>query len=266
MVYIQSNPTLDDDYFLSDEALEVFKLEDNISYIKLENNEIIGVITVLKKFGIRLRYAHVKNNDIDLLKQLHQACLTEVSSYKVFLEESSPYIQLFLALGLTLERTVYAFKRDLKAIDVPPLSEGYTISEVNTPDDLEDFVNIRNITFKSLKGADQRNVSFYDGLEASETYIPDGMLILKHLNRPIGIIKAAKEIEDGVHQFYIGPLGILPDYQHKGLGRFMLAYLINIANQYKCICTLSVNTDNENALSLYTDLGFYQEKKVMALI
>ncbi len=264
--YIKSNPTKGDDYFVSDEALRAFDLEDNISYMYYENNVILGVLTIMKKYGIRLRYAHVKNNEFGILGKLHKACLEHTPSYKVFLEDGSEYIELFKQLGLTYERTVYALRRELAQVDIPVIPTTYTIAPLQIPNELQDFVDIRNTAFKDLAGSDHRDVSFYDGLENTETYLYEGMLLLKDNNKAIGIINASKEVEAGEHQFYIGPIAVLPEYQGKRLGKFMLAKIIETANHYNCVCTLSVNTDNENALKLYTDLGFYKEKKVIALI
>ncbi len=55
----------------------------------------------------------------------------------------------------------------------------------------------------------------------------------------------------------IGPVAVLPSYQGKGLGRVLLRAMLICAHEksYKSVI-LSVNADNESALSLYTKEGF----------
>lgn len=270
--YIKKHATGYDDYFLCDEQLNLFELEDNITYIKLENDRITGVISIMKSFGIRLRILHAEDLNFDILKELHlniMASLKQlnISKYKVFIEtKETEMIDIFKKLGLEIERTIYAFKRDIQDIIVPKLDSEYTVDVLKIPEDIKDYARIRNIAFKDLVGSDQREVSFFIDMDKSDDYCKETTLILRHLDKPVAIIRGAKEIEDGEEQLFIGPVAVLPDYQGKGLGKYLLSQVIQTATHMKCPCFLSVNTNNESALSLYKNLGFYEDAIVVALI
>ncbi|MCH4889312.1 GNAT family N-acetyltransferase [Acidaminobacter sp. JC074] len=257
--FIRQHPIKMDDYFTCDKALNDFNIEDNISYLRYENNQIIGLMTIMKAYDVRLRYAYALDDD---LKDLHEACKSEVSSYKVFLEDDSDMLDIFLDLGLTVERKVYALRRKVGDIEVPSLASSYRLEELKIPDDVETFTNIRNTAFVNLKGSRKRAPEEYlEGFQ-SEAYFKEGTLMLYHEDKPVAVIKGA--YEDDI--IFVGPIAVDPSYQGKGLGRYLLSSLIHASNNIKRDLELSVNADNEHALKLYTDLGFYVEKKVIALI
>jgi len=247
--YMKTHKTEADDYFLSDEALDQFDIEDNYTYLMLEANVIIGVISVMKKFGVRLRYIHVADHDVSIFQNLYNEMKRQISHFKVFLEEGSPYIELFKKQGMILERTVYALRRDQEPININQISTDYDLSPLDIEKDLQGFVDVRNQAFKDVKGSEPRDVDFYLKHLRGNEYIKEGTLLLKHNDKPVAIIKAAKEIEAGEWQLYIGPVAVIPTYQGKGLGKYMLSNIIDLANRLDCICRLSVNTDNENALN-----------------
>lgn len=261
-----------DDYFLCDEQLNYFKIEDNITYIKVENNQIIGAISIMKSFGYRLRLLHARNDDFRVLEDLHLNAtkslkLNNISKYKVFIEtKETEMIDVFQKLGLEVERTIYAFKRNVNDITVPELDPEYSVDILKISEDIKDYADIRNIAFKNLAGSDQREISFFLTMDKDDSYCKETTLILRHLDKPVAIIKGAKEIEAGEEQIYIGPIAVLPAYQGKGLGKHLLSQVIQTANHMKCPCFLSVNTNNENALNLYKNLGFYEDATVVALI
>ena len=83
---------------------------------------------------------------------------------------------------------------------------------------------------------------------------PDYFLFIAHLdNCPIG--KAHIQcIPDGAH---FADIAVLPDFQGNGFGKSLLAFCINYAlHNQKYNLQLDVETDNKNALKLYTGLGF----------
>ncbi|MBI9014593.1 MAG: GNAT family N-acetyltransferase [Clostridiales bacterium] len=272
LLYLKKHNTGYDDYFLCDEQLNQFKIEDNITYIKVEKNQIIGVISIMKSFGCRLRLLHAINDDFSVLKDLHLNAmkslkLNNISKYKVFIEtKETGMIDVFQKLGLEVERTIYAFKRNVNDITVPELDAEYSVDVLKIPEDIKDYAEIRNIAFKDLIGSNQRDISFFMDMDKSDDYCKETTLILRHLNKPVAIIKGAKEIEDGEEQVFIGPVAVLPDYQGRGLGKHLLSQVIQTANQMQCPCFLSVNTNNKNALNLYKNLGFYEAAIVVALI
>jgi len=270
--YVKKNNKGYDDYFLCDEQLNHFKLEDNITYIKINNTKIVGVISIMKSFGYRLRILHAHDSDFEILKELHLSAmaslkLLNISKYKVFIEtKETEMIESFQKLGLEIERTIYAFKRDVEKIKVSELDSEYKVDVLKIPEDIKDYAEIRNIAFKNLAGSNQRDTSFFMDMDKSDDYCKETTLILRHLNEPVAIIKGAKEMEDGEEQVFIGPIAVLPDYQGKGLGKHLLSQVIQTANQMQCPCFLSVNTNNKNALNLYKNLGFYEDAIVVALI
>lgn len=62
-----------------------------------------------------------------------------------------------------------------------------------------------------------------------------------------------------VHRFegHITNLAVAPDYQHHGLGSYLLKLALLYAQLANCLClTLEVRVDNDAALTLYRQFGF----------
>jgi mycothiol synthase len=98
----------------------------------------------------------------------------------------------------------------------------------------------------------------------SETYIEGGMLILYHEGTPVGIVRGAKEFEEGEFLTFIGPLALIPEYQHKGLGRNLLRTIINFGAKAGIPkAMLCVNAENQKALDLYLKEGFEKLEAVV---
>ncbi len=93
--------------------------------------------------------------------------------------------------------------------------------------------------------------------------LKDGVQILWQGNEAVGLLRM--ELEDGPDgRFsFVAPIALLPGHQGKGLGTELLKAGIAICqNNDLNDCMLSVNAENEQALGLYTKVGFTIDEAV----
>lgn len=263
--YLRHVKTSFDDYFLSESMINTFKIHDNFTLLYMKNDKIIGLISVMKSYGTRLR---IIDGPKEILKDLHLAMIqllnnNQLKSYKAFIDLEDKDLLEFYDKNLIYERSIYALERPPEPIKI--CHKNFNIRPLEMPGEKDLYAHIRNQAFQPVKGFESRDGDFYKDMHTSKEYVKEWTLVLSS-DHAIGIIKAAKEIENGRIQAYIGPIAILPEYQGKGYGKYLLSHLIDIINKEGYVCTLSVNVDNEKALKLYYDLGFKNTKIVKAYI
>jgi len=100
----------------------------------------------------------------------------------------------------------------------------------------------------------------------SETeYLEGGLIFLLHGDKPIGIVRGARDEYEGEPCMNIGPIAVLPAHQGKGLGKQLLRTAVEFAGKMNFKKTmLCVNADNERAKELYLKEGFVQTEGVTA--
>lgn len=260
-----------DESLLSPEDLKSFEPdENNPTYIVLnENNEIVGAVSIYMdeyyrkgKRG-RFRIFHSIYDTPDIYSTMLESVLKHVSGID-YLNVFAPLNNLqlrkqFELLNFIVERYSFYLERDVEQICDYSFPLNYYIKPFEEGKDEVTWSMIRNTCFKNLKGSETPvTVEMVKEMLADEDYIDGGMMILYHEEKPIGIIRGSKDLDDnGEPIMHIGPLAILPEYQGKGLGRNLLRALIDFGkkNAYKKI-SLSVNGENERAKSLYIEEGF----------
>lgn len=270
ITYVKMHKGDFDDYFVSDDVLEKYSFEENLTYVLLDQETITGAISVMRAYGVRLRFFHVTSGSFEDYLSLHQCVLEDLRGkhYKVFLPAyQTVQTEMYLKLGHSIERKIFSLMRDPAPINVPVIHTDYAIREMSFPEDLEAYCHVRNEAFKDLVGSSPITPDDIKDLHQKEEYIKETTLVLTHHDLVVGIIKGAKEIENGITQVYIGPVALLNAYQGLGLGNFMLCYLINTVQELgPWRCQLSVNATNKHATKLYLNNGFYVDEEVIALI
>ncbi|WP_018297711.1 ribosomal protein S18-alanine N-acetyltransferase [Corynebacterium lubricantis] len=59
-------------------------------------------------------------------------------------------------------------------------------------------------------------------------------------------------------EFEVHTIGVDPQFQRRGIGRFLMEQLVHVADQYDGQMFLEVRTDNEAAIKLYEQFDFEQ--------
>lgn len=112
--------------------------------------------------------------------------------------------------------------------------------------DLEEIIGIDEITFNRPEPRSIKNLS---ALRISD---PEGCFVLIDKSKIIGFTYSKTMGNEG----YLGPLGIIPSYQNRGLGKALISkgidYLIKNCN----VVGLEVFPENGDVIGLYQRMGF----------
>ena len=265
-----------DESFLSEEDLKDFQSNDeNPTYIvtdpagkiKAAASLIINDYYRSGKKG-RFRIFHSEIDNIVIYNMLFKAVLQHTEELEqVFLFiplVNKSLIQFMEQLNFTAERHAFLLVRDELQLPEIKLPENYTIRAFQPEIDELVWCQIRNAAFANLQGSETPiTPEMVTKMVASKDYIEDGMMILSHLDQPVGVVRGSDEEYEGEPIMNIGPLAILPEYQGKGLGRVLLRAALYFAKEKNYRRTiLSVNGENEKAIAIYIQEGFKQAEAV----
>jgi mycothiol synthase len=266
-----------DDSLLYDEDLAHFSPnEENPTYILLDDEaKIIGTVSLsidaYHKRGkkARIRIMHCSIPEFEYYELMLKAILKHTSDLKnIFLfikEENTAVADIFEKLAFSIERYSYVLIRPAVDNIKPSFPEGYHLEVFQPGKDEETWCKIRNAAFSKLAGSTTpMTPDMINKMLSSENHLSAGMLILYHEETPVGIVRGTKEFEDGEFLTFIGPLALIPEYQHKGLGRNLLRAAISFGAKIDMPKTmLTVNAENQRALELYLKEGF---EKIEAVV
>ncbi len=111
---------------------------------------------------------------------------------------------------------------------------------------LDEIIRIDEATFNRTE---PRSIENLHALRISD---PDGCFVIKDANRIVGYTYSKTIGNEG----YLGPLGIIPEYQNKGLGKALILksmkYLVKTCN------VIGLEVLPENGIGLYQRMGFIQ--------
>lgn len=265
-----------DDSYLYDEDLKKFTPDaENPTYIMTnQHGEIIGAASLIiddyHRRGKRARFRifHSEIHDNVYYSLLLKALLKHTEGLdKVFIFvplENKPLGEMMEQLNFSVER--YAFLLVREDMDVPEISlpEDYSIRGFRPGQDEVIWCEVRNAGFATLKGNETpATPEMVAKMISGEDYLEGGMKILFHKDKPVGVVRGAKDEYEDAPIMNIGPLAILPEYQGLGLGRLLLRTSLQFAREISYKRTiLSVNGENERAKALYIQEGFKQVEGV----
>lgn len=263
-----------DKSYLSDAELEKFRIEpSNPTFIALDGDmKIAGAASlVIDEAAIiskraRLRILHSETGDPGNYKALIDSLIRETSgidSIYIFSPDANLSLLSNLnGLGFKIDRFVFLLIREDGLEPEARMPAGFSIRRFAAGSDEQAWCDIRNSAFSSLKGNESPiTAGMVREMVAGEDHIDGGMLFLLNGKKPVGLIRGSKDEYEGRTVMNIGPLAVLPSYQGKGLGRALLRAMLVFAHEQSYGCTtLSVNADNESALSLYIHEGFKKEE------
>ncbi|MEQ2527854.1 GNAT family N-acetyltransferase [Robertmurraya yapensis] len=261
-----------DHSFLYDEDLNDFEPNaENPAYIiSNSQGEIIAAVSLIlddynrRGKKARFRIFHSAVNDVACYQMLWQALFPHtIGLEKVFLfipNENAILIEFIKKLNFTVERYAYLLLREDLEIPGLRLPADYSIRSFRPGVDEAKWCVVRNAGFAQLQGSETPiTPEMISEMISKEGYVEGGMMILFHQDRPVGIVNGEADEYEDVPALHIAQLAIIPEYQGRGFGRMLLRAALHFAkeNGFKRT-TLSVNGENERAISLYIQEDFKQ--------
>lgn len=267
-----------DESDLYEEDLLTFDPEASIQPtfgLQAKSGQWIGMVSVRilpylgdKKRG-RIAILHSEYTVKETYEALLEAILPDVAYVDhlfCFLPEKQREVsQIIQDLQFSLDRYVWVLVREDLPINSAVFPKGYSLLPYRGPMDAADWCLVRNDAFQTLRGSetplDEAGVV---KMTEEACHVDGGMLILRdEANQAIGIIRVAKELEEGIEYAFIGPVAVRGSHQGKGFGRMLLRAGLQFGFEQDIDhAMLCVNADNSRAADLYLSEGF-QKNVVM---
>jgi len=249
--------------------------EEHPSYLLLEDDQVAGAVSLMrtKRFLSvekgRFSIFHSKTGQIESYIQLLEAIrphMDDLQNVFMFIPEKNESSAGILSdLGFEIERFSFVLERSEPALSEPVFPEGITVHPLDSTDQegISQFVACLNEEFKELAGHTTNTAEDIQTWFEDQSYIEDGMCLLKKGGEAIGTISLMRDLDD-MNAGEIGAFGILEKYRGLDLGRNLLRYGINylIEKELKPII-LAVNGENHGAIKLYEKEGFNLTESVV---
>jgi mycothiol synthase len=277
IVYCRKHRADVDDSFLYDEDLREFEPNaDNPTYIAVDDNKqiiaaaslIINEYHRIGKKG-RFRIFHSEVLEVQVYDKLLQAILKHTEGLdKIFVfmhTDDSAAREIIEELKFTVERYSFFLVREDLEVQACKLPEEYEIMLFKEGVHEKAWCEVRNSAFAKLKGSETPiTEDMVSKMIADNDSIEGATILLYHKERPVGVGRGALDEYEGLQTMNIGPIAIIPEYQGKGLGRYLLRTILSFArnNNFRRT-TLCVNAENEKAKDLYLQEGFKQAEAVV---
>jgi GNAT superfamily N-acetyltransferase len=252
--------------------------EDNRMIIAYENGEIVGWTQVYVGFPtmmfiggwcpvvrVGVEADPVVHGLIEKTKELlsaheHTRLEIELSGITETTEpDMQTYARWYSECGFTLAATEVHMRAEVDNVDkfIPP--GGYSIQYMQglRNADLEGpfyscFDNGQDELYLSLDRA-QRAVTFRYFFDRKKPMIDDASLAVLCDNKVVAFIVAREK--DGAAD--IGPVGVVPEHQGKGLAKVLMSYALDGLKENKIrLATLDASASNMLARALYEKYGF----------
>ena len=310
--YCQTYGRENDESYLSAEDLapEAFQPgPEEPTYLLLSaDGKLVGAASLMiREFRAektaRLRIFHNRGHEPEGYRQLLAALLPHCAGLEtIFLfvsEDLSPARQAFAQVGFTIQRYSWILQRPPMTLADATFPAGYHLRPFEPGRDQQAWCQVRNTAFQAQLGYSELTPEQVERQTTRSDYFPGGMLMLYDGERAIGTVQAADDLDPtGAPSTWIYSLAILPEYQHRGLGRRLLRAAIAAGEQHSLHAHrasstrrgggghalqvprtsstrrgggghgppstyLVVNAENDNAASLYFNEGFFKVQAVV---
>jgi mycothiol synthase len=204
----------------------------------------------------RFMIFHSTQAELAGYRSLLEAVLAEatgvVRSVYLFVTPAPEIQRVLEELGFEIERYSFIMKRKMTNTEVH-LQEGVSFVTFNEREHRELYCHIVNSAFKKIAGHIDINPGRVSAMIEKYNVPAEGIQLLYFEGTPAGLF-FSEIIEEGM--LGIGPIAVLPEYQGRGLGRTLLRRAVQLSQRLGLDSVLSVNAENEKALSLYLKEGF----------
>jgi len=275
-----------DESFISKNDMERFVLGDKNPTLLITDNEeqeILGAASLiyhsyfLRGNRSRLRLFHCLKSNPDW-KQAYTTLTDFVKEElkKTQLDHAFLFIPLgeretikfFESLDFQVERYALYMVRSTQNTKPYTFPQNMQLKDFIIGKDEQTWLELRNTAFANLTGNDtplsqEELIKFINGND----YIDGGMKILYDDEQAVGLFCLYEADDDeGKRMGEIGPIAVKEGYRHQKLGRNLLRAGLATAKEkgYEKV-GLSVDTQNINAKTLYTNEGFQELLSLVCL-
>lgn len=244
--------------------------EDEPVYVLFESGNITGAAALM----IYPEYREVKTarfrifHSNDKLKSSYNLLLNKIlehtqglTSIYCFIEDKySNITAIWESLGFESRRFAWVLERETSFFVKPEFPADYEFIVIRDGIDEENWCSIINEAFGKSLGHVRMTPAKIEQWRIDPSYINGGMKILWHNDKPVATAAMIKENVNGEEVIFIEAIGVLKNYQGKGLGKNILRAGIEFARDLGAKkVMLSVNGENEKAAELYFKEGFRKE-------
>lgn len=265
-----------DESFTDDEELTNFKPDkDNPTYVILDDKgSITGAASLMINSYFkqgrkgRFRIFHSIEPHREAYELMHKSMLPHTEGidrmYLFIPEKRDDISRILKSIGFNIERYSYLMTRSAMEIPDFQFPSGFNLREFKFGRDEKDWCTVRNEAFKTLAGAETPMTPDMISRMEGDDNLDGGMMLLYHGEKPVGLIRTARDSYEDLEYAYIGPIAVIPAYQGMGLGRNLLRAGLRCGkDKGLSLGLLTVNAENGNALGLYLKEGFEKEKAIV---
>jgi len=252
-------PEHDDSYLPSAEFVAD---EDHPSVIlSSEDGSLVGAASLMleehyrKARKGRFMIFHSVTSHVEAYRSLLNAIkdmISEIDEVYLFVSPKQPIQSILEEIGFSLERYSFILKRKREKVSLE-IPEEINFIDFDPETHGEIYCNIINLAFAEIAGHLDINQEWLRRYLLRSNVPSSGIQLLIRVNEPIGLFFAEVN-EDELLE--IGPLAVLPSFQGQGYGRLLLRKALLLSLDLGLESVLSVNAENEKALSLYIEEGF----------
>lgn len=261
-----------DESFLDEHSLSLFAAgADEKTVILLDGEDAVrGAASLMlapayREAGkARFRIFHAESARESDYRAMLEALLPLEKEFRasyLFLSDRAPVTEgIVAALGFTIERRSWLLGRGLDAPVDTRLPPGLRLVSCDPADrgSVDAWCHIINDAFHGMAGHSTMTPEDYSRSLDPAAVLPGGDLLLHEGSLAIGLVAVRKDVDEpDAGQVFLGPIAVIPARQKQGLGRALLRAGLAAARERGFrSCVLTVNAENEKALSLYLDEGF----------
>ena len=227
----------------SNPPLEDFKItEDEPAFLLIQDGEIRGAASLMiypeyREVRLaRFRIFHSINSDYISYNKLLNSILLHthgLTGIYCFIEDKYSNIALLWEeMGFESRRYAWILEKDLSSYVKPEFPAGYVLKTFRDGVDEENWCMIINEAFEHSLGHVRMTPERIAGWRFNPSYIPAGMKLLWHNDKPIGTLALNKETHENEEVIFIEAIGVLSKYQGSGLGKNLLRAGIDFAASY----------------------------------
>jgi mycothiol synthase len=172
---------------------------------------------------------------------------------------------IFEEMGFAVERFSCVLETRKRKTDDVQFPDGYLVRHLKKSDweDVRRLAELVNRSFRGSAGHIDSTAKEVRAWFSEETHLDDGICLLIKAGVPVGTVRIARDSENP-KAAEIGGLAVDPRFRRMGFGRMLLRYARNFAvTSGLSPVILSVNAENEKALTLYRSEGFRPVKTLV---